>query len=183
MSAPSDLEQQKNVPSKKFFLISLAVAIVFFILDQLTKELVVRLMTLHERIVVINGFFNITSVRNNGAAWNMLAGRQWFLLLIAFAAVAGIVFFFQKLTCGFKERVFALLLLCSGVLGNCVDRLFRNAVVDFLEFHVGRFYWPSFNIADTCICVGVFLFIISSLVRPEPDEEKEKTAAEAKEKK
>ena len=172
MSAPSDLEQQKNLPSKKFFLISLSVAIALFIADQITKEVIVQTMSLGDRIVVINGFFNITSVRNNGAAWNMFAGKQWFLLLVSFAAMAGIIFFFQKLTCGFKERVFALLLLCSGIVGNCVDRLFRNEVVDFLEFHLGRFYWPSFNVADSCICVGVFIFVISSLVRPEPEDEK-----------
>ena len=183
MNVPSDLEQQKKVPSKKFFLISLAVAIVFFILDQLTKELVVQLMSLHERIVVIDGFFNITSVRNNGAAWNMLAGKKWFLLLISFAAMTGVIFFFQKLTCGFKERVFALLLICSGTLGNCVDRLFRNVVVDFLEFHVGRFYWPSFNIADSCICVGVIIYMLSSLLRPEPEDKKEADASGAGEKK
>ena len=96
MNAPSDLEQQKKISSGKFFLISLVIAVVLFVLDQLTKELVVQMMTLHERIVVINGFFNITSVRNNGAAWNMLAGKKWFLLLISFTAMAGIIFFFRN---------------------------------------------------------------------------------------
>lgn len=171
----SNQEQKGRSVSKTFFLISLAVSIFFFILDQVTKELVVRLMTLGDRIVVINGFFNLTSVRNNGAAWNILAGKQWFLLLISFAAAVGIIFFFKKLTCDYKERVFAILLLCSGILGNCIDRLFRNEVVDFLEFHLGRFYWPSFNVADSCICVGVFIFVISSLVRPEPEDEKKNT--------
>ena len=182
MNAPSDLEQQKKISSGKFFLISLIIAVVLFVLDQLTKELVVQMMTLHERIVVINGFFNITSVRNNGAAWNMLAGKKWFLLLISFTAMAGIIFFFRKLTGGFKERVLAMLLLCSGIVGNCIDRLFRHEVVDFLEFHIGRFYWPSFNIADSCICVGVFIFVISSLVRPEEDDKKEKVSEETEKK-
>ena len=182
MNTLSDLEQQKNLSSKKFFLISLIIAVVLFILDQLTKEMVVQMMSLHDRIVVVDGFFNITSVRNNGAAWNMLAGKKWFLLLISFAAMAGIIFFFRKLTCGFKERVLAMLLLCSGIVGNCVDRLFRNEVVDFLEFHLGKYYWPSFNIADSCICVGVFIFVISSLVRPDEDESKEKVSEEPEKK-
>ena len=167
---PSQNQEQKGKGiSKNFFLFSLAVAVFFFLLDQVTKELVVRLMTPGDREVIIDGFFNLTSVRNNGAAWNMFAGKQWFLLLVSFGAMAGIIFFFKKLTCDYRERVFALFLLCSGIVGNCVDRLFRNEVVDFLEFHLGRFYWPSFNVADTCICVGVFLFVISSLVRPEEE--------------
>ena len=182
MNAPSDLEQQKNISSRKIFLISLIIAVVLFVLDQLTKELVVQMMTLHDRIVVINGFFNITSVRNNGAAWNMLAGKKWFLLLISFVAMAGIIFFFRKLTGEFKERVLAMLLLCSGIVGNCVDRLFRHEVVDFLEFHLGKYYWPSFNIADSCICVGGFIFVISSLVRPEEDDKKEKSSEEPEKK-
>lgn len=172
MESSLNQEQKGKGVSKTFFLFSLAFAVFFFILDQVTKELVVRLMTLGDRKVIIAGFFNLTSVRNNGAAWNMFAGKQWFLLLVSFAAMAGIIFFFKKLTCNYRERVFAMLLLCSGIVGNCVDRLFRNEVVDFLEFHLGRFYWPSFNVADSCICVGVFLFVISSLIRPEPEEEK-----------
>ncbi|MBR2440697.1 MAG: signal peptidase II [Lentisphaeria bacterium] len=172
MESSLNQEQKGKGVSKTFFLFSLAFAVFFFILDQVTKELVVRLMTLGDRKVIIAGFFNLTSVRNNGAAWNMFAGKQWFLLLVSFAVMAGIIFFFKKLTCNYRERVFAILLLCSGIVGNCVDRLFRNEVVDFLEFHLGRFYWPSFNVADSCICVGVFLFVISSLIRPEPEEEK-----------
>lgn len=172
MESSRNQNQKEKGVSKAFFLFSLAFAVFFFILDQVTKELVVRLMTLGDRKVIIAGFFNLTSVRNNGAAWNMFAGKQWFLLLVSFAAMAGIIFFFKKLTCNYRERVFAMLLLCSGIVGNCVDRLFRNEVVDFLEFHLGRFYWPSFNVADSCICVGVFLFVISSLIRPEPEEEK-----------
>lgn len=182
MESPSQNELKVKAPSKNFYLGCMIAAVVLFLLDQLTKELVVQLMVLGDRIVVINGFFNLTSVRNNGAAWNSFAGKQWFLLLVSFAAMAGIIFFFKKLTCNFKERVLALFLLCSGIIGNCVDRLFRGGeVVDFLEFHLGKYYWPSFNIADSCICVGVFLYVISSLVRPE-EEEKKKTTETAESK-
>lgn len=180
MASPTQQESAGKLSDKTFFRIALAVSVFFFILDQVTKELVVQLMTLGDRIVVINGFFNLTSVRNNGAAWNMFAGKQWFLLFVSFAAMAAIIFFFKKLTCGYRERIFAMLLLCSGIVGNCIDRLFRNVVVDFLEFHLGRFYWPSFNIADSCICVGVFLYVISSLVRPDEEEKKSTEVSESK---
>ena len=155
---------------KGVFFLSSVLAVFFYILDQITKEVIVRALPLAAREIVIPGFFNITSVRNRGAAWGMLYGRQWLLLSISFAALIGIIFFFRKLSCGLPERVVALFLLCSGIAGNCTDRLFRNEVVDFLEFHIGRFYWPSFNVADSCITVGVLIFILSSLIRPEQTE-------------
>jgi signal peptidase II len=55
----------------------------------------------------------------------------------------------------------------SGILGNSIDRVFRGAVVDFLQFYIGKYVWPSFNVADSCICVGVFIYILSSLFRPD----------------
>ena len=176
MSTPVNQEQEKELSSRKVFLISCSAAVLLYLLDQLTKIIIVSSMKLYESIPVIDGFFNIVSVRNRGAAWGIFHGKQWFLLLIAFLALLAVVFFFRKLTDHFKERIFALFLLCSGILGNCTDRLFRNEVVDFLDFHLGDYHWPAFNVADICICVGVGIFVISSLLRPEPEEEKkEKT--------
>ena len=167
MKSSAGQKQGEERSLKGVFLLSSVLAVFFYVLDQVTKEIIVRLLSLSAREIVIPGFFNITSVRNRGAAWGMLYGRQWLLLSISFAALIGIIFFFRKLSCGFPERIAALFLLCSGIAGNCTDRLFRQEVVDFLEFHIGRFYWPSFNVADSCITVGVLIFILSSLIRPE----------------
>ena len=67
----------------------------------------------------------------------------------------------------YPERIFALLAVCSGIAGNCTDRIFRGEVVDFLLFYVGRYHWPAFNVADICISCGVFVFVLSSLFRPD----------------
>lgn len=163
-------KQGEKIPKKGILFLSASLAFFFYVLDQITKEMIVRMLPLHAREIIIPGFFNLTSVRNRGAAWGIFSGKQWFLLIVSFAALLGIIFFFRKLTNGFSERILALGLLVSGIIGNCTDRLFRNEVVDFLEFHLGRFYWPSFNVADICITCGVCIFVLSSLIRPEPEQ-------------
>lgn len=145
-------------------------AVLFFFLDQLTKEWIVRNIPLHSIHVVIPDFFNITYVTNPGAAWSILAGKSWLLLSISFAAFLLILIFLKKLVECWPERIYALLAVCSGIAGNCTDRIFRGEVVDFLQFHIGKYYWPSFNVADTCITCGVIIFAASSMFRPEKKE-------------
>ena len=159
----------KTVPAseRKVFLLSLLTGIFFLILDQLTKYWVVREIPFAARRTVIPGFFNLTYVTNTGAAWGILSGRYWLLLLISAAVFAAAIWFLRTLTEGWKERYFAIFLVMSGILGNSIDRIFRGAVVDFLQFYLGKYVWPSFNVADSCICVGVFIYILSTLFRPE----------------
>jgi len=155
-----------------------AAAVVFYLLDQLTKELIVREIPLHAVNAVIPGFFNITHITNPGAAWSILAGKAWLLLTISIAAFIAILLFLRQLSERYTERVYALLFICSGIAGNCTDRIFRGEVVDFLQFHIGQYYWPSFNVADSCITCGVIVFVASSLFRP--GQPKKEQAAEIK---
>lgn len=148
-------------------------AVVFYILDQITKEIIVRSVPPGTMTQVIRDFFYITHVTNPGAAWGILSGRGWLLLAISFAAFAGIVIFLRKLTDEYPERIFALLAVCSGIAGNCTDRIFRGEVVDFLLFYLGSYQWPAFNVADICISCGVSLFVISSVLRPERAKKKD----------
>lgn len=152
---------------RKIFMLALLTGMIFLGLDQLTKYWVIREIPFASRQVVIPGFFNLTYVTNTGAAWGILSGRYWILLAISGAVFFASIWFLRKLTEGWKERYFSILLILSGILGNCIDRIFRGAVVDFLQFYIGKYVWPSFNVADSCICVGVFIYIVSSLIRPE----------------
>lgn len=145
-------------------------AVFFYILDQLTKEAIIRNIPLHSVHEVIPGFFNLTYVTNPGAAWSILAGKSGLLLSISFAAFLLILIFLRKLVDRWPERIYALLAVCSGIAGNCTDRIFRGEVVDFLQFHIGQHYWPSFNVADSCITCGVIVFALSSMFRPEKEE-------------
>ena len=160
---------KKIVPEadRKIFRLAVLTGIIFLILDQLTKYWVVKEIPFGSRLTVIPGFFNLTYVTNTGAAWGILSGRYWLLLSISAAVFAAAIWYLRTLTEGWTERYFAVFLVMSGILGNSIDRIFRGAVVDFLQFYIGKYAWPSFNVADSCICVGVFIYILSTLFRPE----------------
>ena len=135
-------------------------------LDQLTKYLIVANPDLiHKPLVVIPGLFNIVSTRNTGAAWGMFHGNNVILFLVAFTAFFILIIFFRSITEKCPERYIALTLVLSGIAGNSIDRLFRKSVVDFLDFYIGSYHWPAFNVADSAICIGVFLLVLSFLLR------------------
>ena len=147
---------------------SIAVALLMLLLDQGTKLWVERSFELHESRPLIAGWLSFTSVRNHGAAWSMLSGHGWILLIIAGVALAAILWFFHSLTENYPERYLAAFLVISGILGNSIDRLWRGAVVDFIDVHYYDVWrYPVFNVADIAICTGVGIFILSTLIRPE----------------
>jgi signal peptidase II len=146
--------------------------------DQATKLLVVAKLpynALHSHapgagIDVIPGFFHLIHVGNTGAAWSMLSGRSLLHAALAAVTLAGIYFWRHSL--GLRERAGqnAFGLLCGGVAGNLIDRIAHGHVVDFLDFHFGRYIYPTFNVADSGICVGVGLYLWHSLRSPSPHE-------------
>lgn len=148
----------------------LSVVASILVLDQLTKILTERCIT--SSIRIMPGFFNLVYVKNPGAAWGIMAGKGMILLLISIIVLILISIFIKRLTEGWMERYYALSLICGGIIGNSIDRITRGAVVDFLDFYAGSYHWPAFNVADSAICVGVFIFIISSWIRPQIQEEK-----------
>ncbi len=157
--------------------ISLAGFLVFF--DIVSKVLVVEMLEhLGARIPVIPGIFDLTYVTNTGAAWGMLSNNSGLLLIISVAVFVLITCFLRYICEGWTERYYALLLVMSGIIGNSIDRIFRGAVVDFLRFHWKNWEWPSFNLADCAICVGVAIFVISSLFRPEQKKDADAPADE-----
>ena len=158
---------QPHTPAeKKVLLLSSFLFLFFLALDQGTKLLAITSMELHESIVVIPGWFNLTYVRNPGAAWSMLAGFPWLLLGFGVAAAVLIVVFFRRWSEGIPERYLALALIESGIIGNSIDRLWHGSVIDFFHFHCYNYYhYPVFNVADCAICIGVGIFVLSSLLR------------------
>jgi signal peptidase II len=127
-------------------------------------------------ITVIPGFFNIVKVGNKGAAWGMFSGHTWPLLAISLLFLVGMILFLRSLTEYHLERYYALALVAGGILGNSVDRIWRGgSVVDFLDFYIANLpHWPAFNVADSAICIGVGIYIISSM-RHNDDGENKKT--------
>lgn len=161
---------------------ALGVSLAALLLDQWTKIVVERQFVLGESRPVWEPFFSLTFVRNEGAAWSILSGHGWFLLLVAGVVTLGVIWYFRRLAEGYAERYFALLLVLGGVVGNSIDRIWRGAVVDFFDVHWYDAHWPIFNVADIAICVGVGLFLLSSLLRkPRKAEGEEKAASTASE--
>ena len=136
------------------------------LLDQLTKYLVIKKFFLHESVKVIPGFFSLTYVRNPGAAFGILAGasgswRTIFFATVSMAALAVIATLVRKTSD--RLPLIAFSLIGGGAVGNLIDRLRFGEVVDFIEWYYGSFHWPTFNIADSAITVGVTLLAIDML--------------------
>jgi len=137
------------------------IVLFIFILDQISKTFILRF--LKEPINIIPGFFNIVLVWNKGAAWGMLSKYPSFLTAIAIIALIILIIFFKKISGGKKSTEIALALLIGGISGNLFDRITRGAVVDFLDFYIGKYHWPAFNIADSAITISVIILLVFSL--------------------
>lgn len=138
-------------------------ALVIIGIDQLTKKLVVDNMELGESIQVIENFLYITSHRNPGAAWGILAGQMWFFYIVTIVVIVGLVVYIQKMA---KQHVLlgtALALMLGGAIGNFIDRVLHQEVVDFVHTYIFGYNFPIFNVADSALTVGVVLLIIFML--------------------
>lgn len=133
------------------------IAFVMMILDQLTKYLIVRNVESNYEIEVISDWFYLANVKNRGAAWGILQDRRMFFICITVCVVCGVVYLIRNMSKRYVKV--ALSLVLGGTLGNFLDRVFRGYVVDFLDFYVAGYHFPTFNVADVCITVGVVVVI------------------------
>jgi signal peptidase II len=146
----------------------LGVAFIVILIDQITKITITRMFSYGEE-KAITGFFNLVLAYNKGAAFSFLAGesgwQRYFFTAIGIAAVGFIIYLLRK-HAGQRMFCWALALIMGGALGNLIDRIAYGHVIDFLDFHLsGVGHFPAFNIADSAICLGAFLFIVDELRR------------------
>lgn len=147
------------------------IALIVFLIDQGTKYLIATRLELAEQIPVIKDFFIITSHRNRGAAFGILEGQQWFFFVVTVIVVVGIVWYMNKAKATRKLLPTALGLVLGGAVGNFLDRMLNGEVVDFLMFNFGSYTFPIFNVADSCIVIGVGLIILDTLLDVKGGEE------------
>ncbi|MDT3426475.1 signal peptidase II [Paenibacillus forsythiae] len=140
------------------------IALIVFLLDQGTKYLISTRLEIDEQIPVIGNFFVITSHRNRGAAFSILQDQRWFLILVTIVVLIGIVWYLNKVRRSRRLLPLALSLVLGGAVGNFLDRALTGEVVDFLRFNFGSYTFPIFNVADSCIVVGVALIILDSIM-------------------
>lgn len=147
----------------------LGVAALALLLDQLTKWYIRHTFGLYESVTVIDSVFHITHVRNAGGAFGLLnqgnhAWRLPFFVAVSCIAVGVLLAFVRRIHPGQRWLLLALGAILGGALGNLVDRMVAGEVTDFLDFHWHGYYWPAFNVADSCISVGMVILLFYSLV-------------------
>ncbi len=149
----------------------LLVTFLVVITDQGTKMYIDHTFPLEEGrkiVVLVPNYVNLTHVRNPGAAFGMLAGsnenfRGPFFLVTSTLATAIILLVLYRLPPGKSSSAFFLSLILGGAVGNVIDRLRFGEVIDFLDFHWRHLHWPTFNVADIAISVGVILLLIQMI--------------------
>jgi signal peptidase II len=145
----------------------LGIAFLILVLDQLSKVAILLYYQLGES-TYLTEWLNLVRVHNRGAAFSFLAGaggwQRWFFVGIGAAATVFMIYLMrshagQKLFCG------ALACIMGGAIGNVVDRLVHGYVVDMVDFHIGTWHFPAFNLADSAITLGVILLLLDELLR------------------
>ncbi len=139
-------------------------------LDQLTKNLVVRNMEVGESIKIIDGFLNLTSHRNSGAAWGMFQGQMVFFYIVTVAVVAMLIYIYKKEAKDNLLMQLALTFLLAGAVGNFIDRVLFQEVVDFIDVLIFGYDFPIFNVADSALTIGVILMLIEFFFMGRGDE-------------
>lgn len=161
---------------KKTLITLLSVIIGGVALDQITKILVLKLMSLGQSIVLIPNVLNLTYIQNRGAAFGMLSEHRWVFMVISTVAIIGICVYLFRFC---KERLMlkvGLALIISGGIGNMIDRTAYGFVVDMIDFCLFDFWKWIFNVADACVCIGAGVVILSLIldISREAKEKKQK---------
>ena len=140
-------------------LLALAIALV----DQVSKYVVRMTFAVGESRPLIQGLFDLTYVRNTGAAWGIMGGQNASLTILSVIMLAAILLFRRSFLSDTWEHRVALGLMVGGIVGNLMDRLRLGWVTDFLDVYWKGYHWPCFNVADAAICVGVGIYILSAM--------------------
>lgn len=141
-------------------------SLLVIVLDQVSKQLAENFLLMYQPIAVLPGF-NLTLSHNEGAAFSFLstAGgwQRWFFTVLALVVSAVLIVWLKRLNRDEKWIAFALAMILGGAIGNVIDRILFGYVIDFLDVFYDVYHWPTFNLADSAITLGVTILIIDSL--------------------
>ncbi len=148
---------------KEVFIFWLIAGLVLFV-DQVCKHLIILHLGLGQEIIIIPDFFNLVHAVNTGGAFGILAGagetRHLFFQIVSVVAIIGLFYFYLSSKNRTKLFLIGCALVSGGAMGNLTDRIRFKAVTDFLDFHIGIYHWPAFNVADSAITIGALLLLI-----------------------
>jgi len=145
----------------------LGIALVVVLLDQASKIMMSQFL-LYGQSETITSYFNLVMVYNKGAAFSFLSDQPgWQRYFFTAVSVIASLFILWMLRRNPTQRLFcwSLALILGGAIGNLIDRIAYGHVIDFLDFHVGGWHWPAFNVADSAITVGAILFVLDEFRR------------------
>ena len=169
------MNKASSKANRSSYLFLLMVAGGVIVADQLTKAMVLAHLPLYHSKVVIPGFFHLTHVQNPGGAFGFLADqgplvRKLLFSVVATLAVGLIFYFYRQVPRSFRWLAFGLSLILGGAVGNLIDRFRFGHVVDFLDVFIERIgHWPTFNVADSAITVGIGIFALHIVLRRLPE--------------
>jgi signal peptidase II len=152
-----------------------AVVLTIIVVDQVTKAYIDGSMYLHQSISIIPGYFNLTYIRNPGAAFGIMGTtssgfRLVFFFLTSILAMGLLITIFLRLDSSDWWGQLTIASIFGGAIGNFIDRLQYGEVIDFLDFYINSYHWPAFNVADSAISVGVVsLLLLFAFEKRKPD--------------
>jgi len=151
---------------KRDYIFFIIPALVVIILDQVSKLIVAGSIKYYESIPVIEGFLNLVHVRNRGMAFGLMNRPDaqitfYILIAVTIAAVILLFFWFNSLKGRDRKLILGISLIVGGAVGNLIDRVRFKEVIDFLDFFIGKYHWPAFNLADSSITVGALWIVIN----------------------
>lgn len=136
--------------------------LVVILLDMVSKYIVSRLLIVNESVMIIKNFFNITYVRNTGAAFSIFSGNTFLVMIVSFIIIIGIILYISKNKPSNKIDKISYSLILGGAIGNFIDRIIYGYVRDFIEIDIFGWDYPIFNLADVFVVVGVILLVIAT---------------------
>lgn len=136
--------------------------LVVILLDMVSKYIVSRLLIVNESVMIIKNFFNITYVRNTGAAFSIFSENTFLVMVISFMIIMGIILYISKNKPSNKIEKISYSLILGGAIGNFIDRIIYGYVRDFIEIDIFGWDYPIFNLADVFVVVGVILLVIAT---------------------
>jgi signal peptidase II len=160
--------------SRRKYVTFLWIAGLVVVLDQISKLVIIQQLALYQSVSVIPGLFNITHIHNPGGAFGFLSTqseglRHGIFLGASIVAMGAILYFYVNTPPTHRFLGAALAMIFGGAVGNIIDRIRFGEVVDFLDFYLGRYHWPAFNVADSAITIGIGIFILHLLLGKIPD--------------
>lgn len=147
------------------------IAMLFMLLDQFIKLIVIKNMPLHQEITIIPNFFSLYYLKNTGAAFSILGNKTLFLIIIGIVCLIALKNYIKKMKIITTLHIISLGIMIGGIIGNLFDRIIYKSVIDYLSFEIFNYNFPVFNLADIGITIGAVLLIIA-LTKEEKEKKK-----------